>query len=72
MLRQEITVLESLLPKTLTEDEIVAALDPVAEAIKGAKADGPATGIAMKHLKSSGAAVDGKTVSGAVRRIRGS
>lgn len=67
---EENAVLESLLPKQLSEDEIVAALSPVAEAIKGAPGDGPATGIAMKHLKQSGAAVDGKTVSGAIRKMR--
>lgn len=68
---EENAVLESLLPKQLTEDEIVTALAPVADAIKGAPGDGPATGIAMKHLKQSGAAVDGKTVSSAVKKLRG-
>jgi uncharacterized protein YqeY len=70
-IEEENAVLESLLPKQLSEDEIIAALEPVADAIKGAPGDGPATGIAMKHLKQSGAAVDGKTVSGAVRKLRG-
>ncbi|MEQ9320379.1 MAG: GatB/YqeY domain-containing protein, partial [Polyangiaceae bacterium] len=67
---QENEVLESLLPKQLSEDEIVQALAPVADAIKAAPSDGPATGIAMKHLKKSGAAVDGKTVSSAVKKLR--
>jgi len=67
---EENAVLESLLPKQLTEDEIVEALAPVADAIEGAPGDGPATGIAMKHLKQSGAAVDGKTVSAAVKKLR--
>lgn len=70
-LRQEIEILESLLPKALTVDEIVATLSPVADAITGATADGPATGIAMKHLKASSAVVDGKDVAAAVKRMRG-
>lgn len=70
VLLEENAILESLLPKTLSEDEIVAALADVAAEIREASGDGPATGIAMKHLKSSGAAVDGKAVSTAVRKIR--
>jgi uncharacterized protein YqeY len=69
-LEEENTVLESLLPKTLGTDEIRAALEPVAEQIKAAKNDGQATGVAMKHLKSSGATVDGKDVAGVVQRLR--
>ena len=42
----------------------------VSEAILAAGSDGQATGVAMKHLKSSGAVVDGKTVSTAVRTMR--
>ena len=70
-LTEEVAVLESLLPKTLDEDQIITALASVAEDIQGAPADGPATGIAMKHLKSEGAAVDGKTVATAVKKMRG-
>jgi hypothetical protein len=69
-LEREIAVLREFLPKTLSIDEIVAALAPVADAIKAAAAAGPATGIAMKHLKAAGAAVGGKEVSQAVERIR--
>jgi uncharacterized protein YqeY len=69
-LQEEIAVLESLLPKSLGVDEIVEALAPVATAICEAKADGPATGIAMKHLKGADATVDGKDVAEAVRRLR--
>ena len=68
---EEIDVLERFLPKTLSVDEIVAALAPVAEAIAGAGNDGQATGVAMKHLKSSGATVEGKDVNAAVRAMRG-
>lgn len=69
-LEQEVVVLESLLPKTLTVDEIVAALEPAREAITAAQNDGQATGVAMKHLKGQGAVVDGKSVSAAVKAIR--
>ena len=70
VLTEEIQVLESLLPKTLTEDEIVAALDAARDAIRGAANDGQATGVAMKHFKAQGASVDGKTVAAAVKKIR--
>ncbi len=69
-LRREIEVLSALLPKQLTVDEIVANLAPAHEAIKAAKNDGQATGIAMKHLKASGAAVSGNDVGAAVKKIR--
>ena len=69
-LRAETAILEELLPRALDVDAIVAALAPVAEALRAAKADGPATGIAMKHLKGVGAVVDGKDVASAVRAIR--
>jgi uncharacterized protein YqeY len=70
-LRKEIEVLSSLLPKALSIDEIVAALAPSIDAIKAAKADGQAVGVAMKHLKSTGATVAGNDVQAAVKRIRG-
>ena len=67
---EEIAVLESFLPKTLSVDEIVAALAAVADPIKAAGNDGQATGVAMKHLKSTSALVNGKDVSEAVKKIR--
>ena len=70
-MNQEIAILESLLPQSLSVEEIVAALGPVADAVKAAGNDGQATGVAMKHLKSSGAEVQGKDVSAAVRQMRG-
>jgi len=66
----EIAILESLLPKALSVDEIVQALAPVAEAVKAAGNDGQATGVAMKHLKGSGAVVTGKEVTEAVKKLR--
>ena len=70
-LRAEIEVLNAFLPKALGVPEIVAALAPVTEAVKTAGNDGQATGVAMKHLKSLGAVVNGKDVSAAVRQLRG-
>ncbi len=70
-MKVELVILESLLPKTLTVDEIVAALAPVTDAIQAAGNDGQATGVAMKHLKPSGTVVEGKDVGQAVKQIRG-
>lgn len=69
-LREEILVLERFLPQTLSPEEIVAALAPVAEQVRAAGSDGQATGVAMKHLKSSGAVIEGKDVAQAVRTLR--
>jgi len=70
-LRAEIEVLNAYLPKSLGLPDIVAALAPVADAVKAAANDGQATGVAMKHLKTLGAVVNGKDVSAAVRQLRG-
>jgi hypothetical protein len=59
------------LPKTLSVEEIAAQLGEVADAIKGAKNDGQATGVAMKHLKSKQLRVLGEDVSAAVKKLRG-
>ena len=47
------------------------ALASQLESIKGAKSDGQATGVAMKHLKASGAVFEGNDVAAAVKQIRG-
>lgn len=70
-LAEELEILQRYLPKTLTVEQIQAALDPVLSAIRGAAGEGPATGIAVKHLKSVGALVEGKDVSAAVKALRG-
>ncbi len=70
-MKAEIVVLETLLPQTLSVEQIVQALEPVADAVKAAGNDGQAMGAAMKYLKSSGASVDGKAVGQAVKQIRG-
>jgi uncharacterized protein YqeY len=69
-LTEELAVLRRFLPQTLDVAAIKAALEPVADAIRGAAGEGPATGIAMKHLKSTGAVVEGKDVSAAVKELR--
>jgi len=69
--KAELVMLESLLPKTMSVDQIVAALQPVADGVRSAGNDGQATGLAMKHLKSTGAAVEGKDVGAAVKQMRG-
>jgi uncharacterized protein len=70
-LKEENVFLQTLLPQTLSVGEIVAALGEVAEAVRGAKSDGQATGVAMKHLKGKGLKVLGDDVSAAVRQLRG-
>lgn len=70
-LRKENAILESLLPQSLSVEEIVAALAPVEAQVRGAGNDGQATGVAMKHLKSTGATVTGADVATAVKRLRG-
>lgn len=69
-LRREIAVLKELLPKELTAAEIVAALENERDAIRAAKTDGQATGIAMKALKAAGASVSGTEVGAAVKMLR--
>jgi uncharacterized protein len=71
VLEEENRILSEFLPKSLDVDAIVAALAPVADAVKAASNEGQATGVAMKHLKGAGAAVQGKDVALAVKRLRG-
>lgn len=70
VLEQEIEILRALLPRSLSVDAIVEALASVRDALRAEANDGKATGLAMKHLKSSGALVEGRDVSEAVRRVR--
>ncbi|MFO0625378.1 MAG: GatB/YqeY domain-containing protein [Polyangiales bacterium] len=69
-LARECEVLRALLPRTLTVDEIVAALAGAADAIRAEANDGKATGAAMKALKAQGALVEGRDVTAAVKRLR--
>jgi uncharacterized protein len=70
VLVEENEILAGFLPKSLTADEISAALAPVVEQIKAAASDGQATGVAMKQLKSLGAVVNGKDVGAAIKELR--
>jgi hypothetical protein len=69
-LRHEIGVLAALLPKTLGVADLVLALEPQREALRAAKNDGQATGLAVKHLKAAGIAAGGQDVAAAVKAIR--
>jgi uncharacterized protein len=70
ILKKENALLLALLPASLTVEQIVEALASQVEAIRAAKNDGQATGLAMKHLKGAGVAADGTTVGAAVKQIR--
>jgi uncharacterized protein YqeY len=71
-LTRENQILTDLLPKGLSVDDLEALLGPARDAIRAAANHGQATGVAMKHLKSTGGAgsTNGNDVAAAVRRIR--
>ena len=69
-LAQEIEILLEFLPKTLDATAVMTALEPARDAIRAAANDGQATGVAMKHLKAAGAAVEAGDVKAAVALIR--
>jgi uncharacterized protein YqeY len=70
VLAQEMEILATYLPKSLSVAEIVQALASVTAQIKSAGSDGQATGIAMKELKQGGLAVNGKDVTLAIKELR--
>ncbi len=70
VLRREIELLSTLLPRAMSVEDVVAALGPVADAVRAAKSDGQAMGVAMKHLKASGAVVEADAVKQALARLR--
>jgi hypothetical protein len=69
-LELENRTLSGFLPRSLSVEQIVAALESAKDAILSASNDGQATGVAMKQLKASGAIVNGKDVSVAVKQMR--
>lgn len=69
-LTKENEYLSTLLPKTLSVEEISNYLEPVFNEIKIAKADGAATGIASKYLKGLNIKALGGEVAKAVQKIR--
>jgi uncharacterized protein len=71
-LERENVLLQGLVPQSLSVEQIVAALGPVEGSIRTAASSGQATGVAMRHLKTTGQPVDGRDVAQAVQRLRGS
>jgi uncharacterized protein len=69
-LRREIEVLSALLPAAPSAESIDAALVPVADAVRAAKSEGQAMGIAMKHLKAAQVMADAPSVMEAIRKLR--
>jgi len=69
-LEEEISILESLLPRRLSVDEIVALLADVAPQIQAAAGPGPAMGVAMKALNAAGAEADAEDVNLAIAALR--
>lgn len=69
-LGRENAYLETLLPAALDRAAIKRELESIVADLKGAKNDGQATGLAMKHLKQKGLAVPGEEVSAAVKELR--
>ena len=68
--KQENSILDSLLPRLWTKEEILANLRPVVEQIKAAKSEGQAIGIAMKKLKEEKAPVNSSDVGDVIKSIR--
>ncbi len=69
-LGRENAYLESLLPAVLDRAAIRKELEPLGAELRAAKNDGQATGLAMKHLKQKGLAVQGEEVAAAVKELR--
>jgi uncharacterized protein YqeY len=69
-LARENVHLATLLPRTLDQGAIRQELEPLAAALKAARNDGQATGLAMKHLKQRGLTVLGQDVAAAVKEMR--
>lgn len=70
ILAKENTILSQYLPKTLSLEEIMSALESVQNEIKESKTVGQATGLAMKTLKAANLSVDSKVVIEAINKIR--
>jgi len=70
-LETEIRLLKELLPAQLDAAAIEALLGSVKAEIVAAKSEGQATGVAMKHLKASGANAGSADVVVVVKKMRG-
>lgn len=69
-LQKEKSVLVNLVPTQLSREDIINELTPKLAELKSAKADGQATGIAMKFFKENKKNVDGTLVAEVVKSIR--
>jgi uncharacterized protein YqeY len=69
-LRHEIAVLSSLLPAALSSEALESALALVADALRAAKTEGQAMGVAMKQLKTMQLKADAPSVLEVIRRVR--
>jgi uncharacterized protein YqeY len=70
-LRHEIEVLSRLLPAAPPPEAIESQMAQVADAVRSAKSEGQAMGIAMKHFKTIGLPVEAAAVLQAVKKLRG-
>jgi len=66
----EDVILKTFLPSYLTSDEIKVILESVVDDIVSADNEGKAIGLAMKHLKTANASVEGGTVKSVVQELR--
>ena len=69
-LNQEIELLKSLLPQTWTLEQLSEFFAYHKEAVRAAKTEGAAIGVAMKLLKAEGAVVNNSDVKDTVIQIR--
>jgi uncharacterized protein YqeY len=69
-LKREIVLLESLLPKTWSGDEIAAFIREKGLDVVSPRSDGQAMGAVMKELKAVNAPVDSATVKATVEAMR--
>lgn len=69
-LETELAILGEVLPKELSVEALIDVLAPVRDAIRAAKADGPAIGVATKHLKAGAIEANGRTVAQAVAKLQ--
>ena len=53
-----------------TPANVIEHLQPVLQAIRDAKNDGQATGLAVKHLTANGVRLEGSVVAAAVKQLR--
>lgn len=69
-LRREVSLLESLLPRAWSEQEVVDFIRNKGIDVSSAKTDGQAMGLVMKELKAAGAPVESATVKTTIESLR--